>query len=203
MSNLFNFSGPPYQDYVLIGGKRTPGGCSIVKAGTPRTWQIATGYGLSGATLRYTGAGLSKFDVIVTLWEDDHWADWADFATVLKRPPSSVLAALSKSIFTDAFLGVALQNATPSALAIKHPILTTPPLSITAVVIEDVSQPTPSEWGDWDIVISCIEWRAPMASLGTVDGTIPKVEKKVLPARDQAEVVIDQLAGQFLSVAGK
>lgn len=182
VSSLFGGGRPPIQDFVRIGGKQSPGACSIVKAGTPRKWDVRQGWGLVGAAVYFVGDQPAKFDVIITLWEDSHWSDWSDFATVLAKPP---------------------KGTRPKAVGIQHPILTTPPLSITSVVIEDVSQPILSEFGDWDIVISCLEYRAPLPVLGKTDQAIPAKAKALPTARDAGDVTISKLTDTFNTLAGQ
>lgn len=173
---------PPIQDYVILGGKRSPGAVSIVKAGSPRKWDIRQGYAFSGASVYYIGDQPSKFDLIFTLWEDDHWSDWDDFASVLERPP---------------------KGTRPKAVGIQHPILSVRPLSISSVVIEDVSQPILSEWGDWDIVVNCLEFRAPLPILGKVNQAIPALAKPLPTAQDAADVTIGKLLDAFNGLAGQ
>jgi len=178
MPSLFSFGGePPVQDYVIMGGKTSPGRCELVGAGTPRKWDIRAGYGLSGATVVYAGDGLAKFDLNVFLWEDSHWSDWDDFASVLEKAP---------------------KGQRPKAVGISHPILVTRPLNITSVVVEDVLQPVQDESGEWMIAVKLLEYRAPLAVLGTPNQAIPPLQKAPLPvAQDEADRQIQALLKQF------
>jgi hypothetical protein len=54
----------------------------------------------------------------------------------------------------------------PKAFGIKHPILTTLPLKITSVVVEDVTQMEQDEDGAWRCTIKFLEYRAPKPALG-------------------------------------
>lgn len=183
MTDGFTYLGkPPIQDFVQIGPATSPGKCSIVKAGTPRTWNVQQGAYQSGASVLYVGDGLSKFDIIITLWEDEHFVEWIPFSKVLVKAP---------------------KGTKPLALPIKHPILTFPPLAITTIVIEDVSQPVLSEWGDWDVTIACLEYRKALPILGGTPLKIPPVAVTPPVAVDVADAVIDKLSQQFLGLAGK
>lgn len=144
----------PLADVILLDGVPSPGVATIVGAGSPRTWDKKKGWGYSGATLVYTGADLSDFDVILTIWQKTglQWAQWEAFALVLDLAPVGVLAK-SKSIV--------------------HPVLNRAPLSITSVVIRDVGQWEQSKTGLWTCRIGMTAYRAPMPALGKPNGTIP------------------------------
>jgi hypothetical protein len=194
----FSFAGPPVQDYVMLGGKQTPGVCNIVKAGTPRTWDIRQGFAFSGAFVVYGGAGLAKFDLIITLWEDEHWSDWDDFASVLEEPAKPSAEQIARALAAG-FFPATLK---PSALAISHPILTVRPLNIQSVVVENVSQPVQSEFGDWDITISLIQFRAPSpVVLGKPDQTPPKAVNAPPTAKTKADELELKLLEEFARVA--
>lgn len=75
-------------DYALVAGQRTPGICEIIAADSPRRWDERRGYGLSGATVVYRGAGLSRPTMLLRLITDQHWEDWRAFAPLVLREPS-------------------------------------------------------------------------------------------------------------------
>ncbi len=186
----FSFGGsPPRQDFVELGGKKSPGVCAIMGAGTPRNWDIRQGYGFAGAFCVFTGTSLAKFDIVLNLWEDEHWDKWADFSTVLALPPKPTAAQLANIL--------SIPTSKPKALSIKHPILVTPPLNITSVVIEDVSQPMQDDDGLWTIVIKCLEFRAPQPiNLKKPDQDTGAVKKPELTAADPDDVAIQALRAQ-------
>jgi hypothetical protein len=171
----------PQQDYVMLGGAKTPGRATIVGAGTPRSWDVRQGYGYSGAIVVYTGDGLAKFDIVVDLWEKEHFADWIRFAKI----------ALEKSPL----------GTKPKALDIQHPLINLPPLSITSVVVEDVTQFEQDEEGLWTCTIKCLQYRAPKPALGKPNAAIPNAAKPTPTAQDAADVEIQRLMKQFSSLA--
>lgn len=115
----------PQQDYVMLGGMKSPGRATIGGGGSPREWDVRKGYGFSGAFVVYTGDGLAKFDILIELWLKEHFAEWQRFSKIcLEKPP----------------LGMK-----PKAMDIAHPLLNMTPIKITSVVIEDV---TPFEQDD-------------------------------------------------------
>jgi hypothetical protein len=135
-------------DSVYFARQKTPG-LAIVEgnSGSPRKWQEMGGYGLTGATIRFTGLGLAKFDVIITLVTKQHWADWVTFQKVLEPPRPGVYAR---------------------ALAIYHPLLQ--PLGIHQCVIEDVSIPKQTQDGVWQVLIPCRAFRRPKLTFATPEG---------------------------------
>jgi hypothetical protein len=173
---------PPEQDYVLLGGARTPGRATIVGAGSPRSWDIRQGYGYSGAIVVFTGEGLAKFDIVVDLWLPSHWGEWNRFAKV----------ALAK-----APLGMK-----PKALDIAHPLLALEPIKVTSVVVEDVTQFEEDDEGLWTCRIKCLQYRAPKPALGKPLASIPNVDKPKPTAQDAAELEIQRLLKQVGDLAG-
>lgn len=134
-------------DFILLAGQRSPGLCDIKGASSPRKWDEAQGYGLSGAILRFTGLGLAKFSVVLRLYEPAHWEAWQSFKAIVQKPP---------------------QGVRPKALDIYHPALEQ--LEIKAVVVEEVSQPEQTgDTGEWSITIEFREWRRPRPQLAVPD----------------------------------
>jgi hypothetical protein len=138
-------TGPPWQDYVVLGGKRTPGFAVPRGAGSPRKWDRQAGYGLSGAVLYYLGEDLTSFEVDVYCWEAAHFAAWDTFAKAVLSPPAPVRV--------------------PASLSIQHPALNGPPLNIDQVVVEDVSQWEQEDDGLWVRSIKLIRYRKPKPAL--------------------------------------
>lgn len=131
------------QDYVLLGGQRTPGLCEIIGASSPRNWDELSGDGWGGGILLYKGIKLSHFSIRLYLYEsaeggDDHddWGDWYRFRPLVQRGPIATR---------------------PQALDCVHPILND--LGITSCVVEDLRAPDQVEPGVWMIEIMCIEYR--------------------------------------------
>ena len=164
---LLNSGEPPIQDFVLLGGAKTPGLAYPTGAGAPVNWDRQKGWGYSGATLIYTGADLSDFDVIVEMWERSHWRDWNDFARVLEKPPVGVRA---------------------KALEIVHPLINRAPWKITQAVVRNPTQFEQSPTGKWAMRIQLTAFRAPLPALGKPNGTIPKAGTGILDFSSDPEI---------------
>lgn len=160
-------------DFVILAGQRTPGIAEVQGFHSPRQWDERKGYGLSGATLRYRGIGLAKGKLIIRLTTEQDWADWHDFAPVVKRPPVGERA---------------------HALDISHPLLEQ--LDIRAVVVEDVGQPTQDDRGTWTIVIELKEYRKPVVQLSTPDGAATTPEPQT-----EGQRIIQRLTAQVQELA--
>lgn len=177
--DLMNATTPPAQDFIVLGGEKSPGRATPVGAGSPRKWDKQGGYGISGATLLFTGDDLSEFDVIIDLWELEHWIAWAKFARVLEKSPIGTR---------------------PKALEIIHPLLNRAPLKITQVVIRDVTQFERSPKGMWTCRIMLTTYRAPLPALGKPDGTIPRASAPIDPFG--SDPVIKDLVAKQAALGG-
>lgn len=176
--------GPPYRDYIMLAGKRSPGLAVVRGAGSPRNWDIRQGYGFTGAFVVFTGGGLAKFEVDIFAWESSHFEDWKTFARRTLMPPTRGMRALSMSI--------------------AHPQLNDPPLSITQVVIEDVTQweQSPSDDGLWARTIKMIQFRGPMPALITpAQGPTP-LSVVVAPPATPEEREISALTAEVSRLGG-
>lgn len=127
-------------DVVSFAGEPTPG-VAVVEAsdGSPRKWQEVGGYGLSGATIRFTGVGLAAFDVILSFYTGEHRKAWEVYQRGVLAPPK---------------LGQ------PGALVVYHPLLKA--ADITQCVVENISLPKQTQDGVWQVVISCKQYRKPV-----------------------------------------
>lgn len=63
------------RDFIILGGRRSPGLAEIQGAATPRNFDQRRGHGVSGATLRFRGTALADFKVLIRLLTDQHWTD--------------------------------------------------------------------------------------------------------------------------------
>ncbi len=136
-------TGAPIQDFIVLAGMASPGLAVVRGAGSPRSWDVQKGYGLTGATVVFTGEGLAKFDVDIFCWEPEHFAAWKVFAKATLAAPAPV------------------RN--PASLSIQHPALNDEPLSITQVEVEDVTQweQDPDGGGLWVRTIKFLQYRKP------------------------------------------
>lgn len=166
-------------DYAELGGQRTPGVCEVMGAGSPRQWDEGRGPGLSGARLRFRGLRLGRPILRIKLVSEQDFADWETFRSVVQRPP----------------LGER-----PRALDIVHPILED--VGIRSVVVEDVSQLTQTDDGEWTVEIKLIEHRPVVRAAATVDGsrqtTVDPLDAEI---EDLTRVLRDSLAAEELENA--
>jgi hypothetical protein len=155
-------------NYVLMRGRRTPGLASVWGAGQPLKWDERAGYGYSGATLWFKGAGLSHFEIRIELRNEQDFEDWYAFMPILRAPVGAM----------------------PKAIAIWHPFLEM--LKITSVTVEDVSQPTEKDPGVYEVVVKMAQWRRPKLTLVKPDAS------KASVVTDPIDVYIEQLTSEVV-----
>ncbi len=160
-------------DFVMLGGKRSPGLAEIVNADSPRRWDERKGYGLSGAIIIFRGVMLSHFVIRLTLVTSQDWADWYAWKPIVDKPPFGTR---------------------PKALDIVHPI--TEGLGIKACGIENVGQPVQSDDGLWLVDIKCIEYRRPEIALA-------KPEASKAAPLDPIDQRIEALTKQYQDLAAQ
>lgn len=176
--------GPPHQDFIVLAGAPSPGLAVVKGAGSPRNWDVQKGYGLTGATTIFTGQDLSKFDVDIFCWEPEHFLAWQVFARLtLVNPPI---------------------GARPTSLSIQHPTLQDPPLTISQVVVTNVSQweQDPDGSGLWSRTISFLEYRKPRPALVKPFEGPPGSPVAVQPPIDPELLLIQANAAQIAKLAG-
>lgn len=170
-------AGPPYRDYILLGGDRCPGKQVVPDANSPRKWDERQGYGFSGAYLIYMGDGLAHFGVEVHLWDDAHWAQWETFSKKhLEKPPTGQVA---------------------KAQPIDHPVLNMTPLKIASVVVEDVTGWVVDDYGEWTCLIKFAQFRKPKPALGRPIATIAPVKTPVPTAQDAGDIAFQAALKDF------
>ncbi len=165
--DLLNSGTPPIQDFVILGGEKSPGRATVTGAGSPRKWDKQSGFGFSGASLIFLGEDLSDFDLLIDLWEPEHWVAWNSFARVLEKPPIGVRA---------------------KALEIVHPLINRSPIKITQVVIRDVTQFEQSDTGLWTARIPLTAFRAPKPALGKPNGSIANANNPISDFSDDPAI---------------
>lgn len=163
-------------DYFLLVNKKSPGIAEIVGANSPRKWDEQQSFGWSGATLRFAGLGLAKFEAKVRLYTKAEWADWKEnFEPILLRPPT---------------------GKKPKALLIWHPFLVDK--QIFMVVVADVIGPTQIESGVWEHTIQFVQYRERRFQLAKPDAAkdTPKdpIDQVIDNKRAIAEDLLEQLA---------
>lgn len=162
-------------DHIELAGKRSPGLCEVIGAGSPRKWDERRGYALSGATVVFRGIGLARFTVRLRFYTPEDWAAWYAWKPLVDKPP------LGKR---------------PSALDIWHPLLEAQ--AIKKVVVEDVGQPDQTEDGEWTVEIKFIEFRRPQIALAKPEGSkatpADPVEREIERVDAENKTLAQQLA---------
>lgn len=187
--------GPPRADSILLAGVRSPGVCTVMNAGSPRTWDKRKGYGYSGATLVYTGDDLSEFDVVIDIWDDTEFdTTWKPFSKLLEKVQNGGASTLVSGPF------VAVNR--PKALSIVHPQLNASPIKITDVVVLDASQWDQDDYGLWTMRVKFSAFRAPLPMLARPAASIPAAINKPPVAVTAADIMQQKLSAQLAGLAG-
>jgi len=176
--------GPPHQDYIILAGAPSPGLAVVRGAGSPRKWDVRDGYGLTGAVCVFMGEGLAAFDVDVFCWEPQHFLAWQAFARLtLANPPI---------------------GARPMSLSIEHPVLNDVPLSISQVVVTNVTQweQAPDDTGLWVRTISFLQYRKPRPALVKPFEGPPGSPINVKPPVDPELLTIQANQASIAALAG-
>ena len=169
----------PIRDTIFLSGKTSPGACRVRKATDPRTWEVRKGYGFSGASTVFTGDDIKGFSVDFLLWLPEHFDEWTDFAKLLVKPTAKTRG---------------------KALGIYHPLLRVPPLNISAVVVQDVSQFDVDDQGQWMCSVDFLPFRAPKPALSKPNAATPGASKPAPTAQDEADKKMQALLGQVQSL---
>lgn len=167
---------PELYDYFVLARQKSPGLCDVSGANAPRNWDIRNGYGLSGATIVYTGDGLAKFTIRLFFWETDHFVAWEKFRVLVKKPPRGVR---------------------PKAMDISYPYLEE--LGITSVVVDDELQWTQPAAGLFVKDIKFNQYRAPLPMVGKPDGSQSKANEPT--AQTAIDKTIEALTKQAKDLA--
>jgi hypothetical protein len=167
---------PDLYDYFTLAGERSPGLCDVSGANAPREWDIRKGYGLSGASVVYTGDGLAKFTIRLFFSETEHFNAWESFRRLIAKPP---------------------RGTRPKAQDIGYPFLAE--LGITSAVVEDELQWTQPEPGLFAKDIKFIQFRAPLPMLAKPDGSQSRSNEPT--AQTEADRTIEALTKQLKELA--
>ncbi|MBX3218921.1 MAG: hypothetical protein KF795_00295 [Labilithrix sp.] len=162
----------PEQDHIVLGGMKSPGKATITSGALERKWDVREPYGASGGSTVYHGDKIRKCDVLIELWEKEHFAEWERFAkTVLFKKPGQF------------------------ALSIDHPVLKL--LDITEVQVESVTAFEQDDYGLWSCTIHLLEFRRPKPAIAKPIAAIPNAPVTIPTAQDAAELEIQKLRAQF------
>jgi hypothetical protein len=174
------FSGRPRQSHIVLASLKSPGVCRVRGANSPRDWDIRKGYGLTGATIVYTGDNLAKFSVDIQLWEDSQFLEWEIFAKILEKPKTRIAPALG----------------------IQHPMVNMAPWGITSVVVEDVDQFEDNDEGLFMATIHFIQFRKPLPMLARPVASIPAIATPNPTAADAFELELQGKLAQVAALGG-
>ena len=159
------------QDYVLIGGQRTPGIAEIVDADAIRRVIERRGFALSGATARDQGRTLTPFKIRLTFTSSADFEAWDVFRPLLARPPGRATTALD----------------------IAHPIFEL--AEIRAAIPKKTGQPTQVRDGEWVIELEFLEYRNPQPANDPISSAAGVVTPGNGSAELHAEAALDAFAG--------
>jgi hypothetical protein len=179
----------PAQDYVTIGGDKSPGKSVIFDVHTPRPWDIRKGYALTGATIVPQGDDLGTFKIRFEFWSGADVPAWYAFAAKYFDKSVRLVPGSNK----------------PKALSILHPMLSAPPVRITACVVDDATglEPDDDGLGGYHATVSFIQYRAPKPALSPPDAAIPPAANPQPTAEDAADQEIQNKQATYQSLASQ
>lgn len=143
------FINPDNFDYFLLGGRKSPGLAKISGAAKVSKYQVNKPKGSTGASLTYDGRDLTKFKASIKLITADEYSQWQDFSALLKKEPNSK---------------------DPKAIEFYHPFITDE-LGVSAVVVEQFTQPEESGANEITVNIDFLEYAPPKASTSNISGS--------------------------------
>ncbi len=155
-------------DFVLLGGKLTPGIAVVEGLSRKSKWDVKDGQGQKGAKVTYVGESPSKFRIKFTLWSDVQFILW----------DKNIKPVLSLS-----------RNPPHPAIDIWHPDCVD--VGVKSVIVEDVTKFV--ENGDgWDCTVSFIEFTEPKPDFGTSKGAVASAVGNAKTKEDKTNPLIVQ-----------
>lgn len=166
---------PEVYDVIRVLNTPSPGLCDVTGAGSPRKWDERNGYGLSGATIVFTGLGVAKFTTRIWLWTTQHFEEWETWKPLVAPPP---------------------QGQKPRIMDVYHPFLDD--LGIRAAGVEDRSQITPDgDTGKFYVDIKWLAYRKPLPQIGAGSGAQAGNQYQQSTAKDDGDAQIQALLKQL------
>lgn len=177
----------PAQDYVLIGGDRSPGKCTIRNTHSPRGWDIRQGYGQTGAVVVPKGDGVATFEILFEIFDAADVPAWYAFA----------------ANYFDRAVKYYPGQLKPKTLGISHPQLSAPPLRVTQVIVLDTTglEQDDDDLGGWHATVQFQEYRPPVMAAAPPDAAIPAAAPPQPTAEDAADAAINQKLDTATSLA--
>lgn len=168
-------------DAILVGSDYSPGLATIRHPSEPRNWDKRKGYGFTGATLVFTGADLSDFEIDFYMWSEPQVIQFFAFKkkyfSLPKTPPTLAPGQLFPT--------------PPKALGVSSPILAS--CNITAMVVQDIIGPDFDDFGGAMWTGKFTAFRAPLPMLARPDSAIDAAKKTTPTAQDKREQMIQSL----------
>lgn len=160
------------QDYVTIGGDKSPGKATILNMSNPLGWDVRLGYGMNKATLVPSGNPPAEFSIKFDLWDAADLPAWNEFAKKW----------LKKSLVTGA--GPA---GVTKAISVQHPMLQAQPFSVQDCVVVEPGALEKDEFGLWSCTTKFRESAPPRPALQRATANIPPAGKAAPTAADAVE----------------
>lgn len=173
-------TGIPARDYIMIGGDKSPGKCTIRGLNSPRGWDIRQGYGLSGATVVPKGDECSTFSVFFEFFD-------AGGSGVQKTADMLNAWYAYAAKYFDKSVRLVPGSNVPKALGVDHPILAAPPHRVTEAVVKDVSGLEQDDNGGWSVEVFFLQYRKPKPALAAPNAAIPAAAQTAPTAEDEAD----------------
>lgn len=163
-------------DFVMLGGKRSPGIATVSEWADERDWAERRSYGMTGSTLIYHGGPLLRGKITFAFTTPEELAAWDTFKTMLERPPPVAPVSAFQAASADT---IVQRRPSGRVLDIVHPQLAD--LGVHRVVVERRGQLVQVGDGEWSVEVALIEHRPPVRSLFRPTTTV--VAAPVLTAR--------------------
>jgi hypothetical protein len=172
-------------DTFTIGGEKSPGQCRIVKAPNLQRWQINQGNAISGASMVPMGEDVNDVEIALYFWTEAQRKQFEGFASRWLKAATVTAPGGVDSL----------------ALAIGHPILRMPPVSITKVAYKGCSELQLDEEGGASLSLTFIKWKRPILAKPKPLATIPPAAKPKPTATDARQQVIAQQGAELAALA--
>ncbi len=166
----------PTQDFIILGGEKSPGKATVSSAAFTRKYDVREPYGTTGGSTVYHGDEIKHAEVLIELWDKSQFSEWERFAKkVLFAKPGK------------------------TALSIDHPILAA--IQFKECQVEGVTAWDEDDEGLWSCTIKLLEFKRPKPALSKPLAAIPNAPKIAPTAQDAADLEIQKLSAQFSKLA--
>ncbi len=172
------------QDWVTIGGDRSPGRATILDPKREIGWDVRQAYAYDKATLVPKGNPPATFAIRFDFWDPSQLPLWTAFSSkYLKRS------------------GV-IRDGKAYALAIAHPILQTQPIALQECVVSKIGGLNKSdEEGTWGSTIDFLEYGQPKIVAQKPPPVIGPAGANAFDVPTAQQDTRDELLGQFQALS--